>query len=386
MQIREDCAAALCVTRTELYALRMSKRDYYEILGVSRTATPQELKRAYRELARRYHPDRNQDNPDAEDQFKEASEAFRVLNDPEQRKRYDRMGHHAFESKGAGGFDPSDFSSFGDVLEGLLGDFFGNRGRRRKQTGRDIEYELTVSFEEAALGANKSVDIQRLQPCTPCNGTGAQPDTPITQCDQCGGLGEVRFQRGFFATSRACSHCEGTGKRFQVPCTTCNGKRSVPTTSELEIRIPAGVNHGAIRTVRGGGEIGPDGSGDLHITIQVQEHPLFRREGADVHCTVPVSFPQAVLGSTLEVPTLEGKVHMKLPAGTQSGKVFRLRGKGIPVYGGIGKGDQLVAVLVEIPEKVSRAQRKLIEALADEMGGETLPQRASFLNKLRNLF
>ncbi|MEM9071655.1 MAG: molecular chaperone DnaJ [Myxococcota bacterium] len=361
------------------------KRDYYEVLGVARDASPDELKKAYRELARRFHPDRNQDDPTAEDKFKEATEAYRVLSDPEQRKRFDRFGHAAFEQQGPGGFDPADFGSFGDVLEGLLGDLFGGR-RRRRRGGRDLEVDLEVRFEEAALGAAKTIAVQRPAPCKRCNGVGAEPGTPVRQCGQCNGTGEVRFQRGFFAASRVCATCNGTGKRIETPCTTCSGHGVVLEDHELEVRIPAGVANGAVRTVRGAGEIGPDGQGDLHITIHVKEHPLFERDGADVLCEVPVSFPQAVLGTTLEIPTLEGKVHMKLPPGTQSGKVFRLRGKGIPVYGGMGKGDQMVTITIEVPEKITREQRRLIEALADEMGTETHPQRASFLDKLKGLF
>lgn len=367
------------------YGSSVSKRDYYEVLGVARDASPDELKKAFRKLAVKLHPDRNQDDPDAEDKFKEASEAYRVLSDPEQRRRYDRMGHAAFEQPGPGGFDPADFGSFGDVLEGILGDLFAGR-RRRRRVGRDLEYELEVRFEEAALGAEKTIRVARPAPCRRCEGVGAEPGTPVRDCGQCRGTGEVRVQRGFFAASRPCPVCNGRGKRVETPCRDCAGAGVVSEDHELQIRIPAGVADGAVRTVRGAGELGPDGAGDLHITIRVQEHPLFERQGADVLCTIPVSFPQAVLGATLEVPTLEGKVLMKLPPGTQSGKIFRLRGKGIPVYGGMGKGDQLVTIMIEVPEKVSREQRRLIEALAQEMGTETLPQRASFLDKLKGLF
>lgn len=363
----------------------MTKRDYYEVLGVAREATSDELKRAYRELAKVFHPDRNQDDPTAEDKFKEASEAYRVLSDPEQRKRYDRHGHGAFESAGPGGFDPTDFGSFGDVLEGLFGDLFARR-RAKRNVGRDISYDMNVTFGAAALGSTETITIERPQPCTHCEGVGAEPGTDVRVCAGCKGTGEVRFQRGFFAASRNCPTCRGSGKKIETACSKCEGSGSIVGEHELEVRIPAGVSDGAVRTVRGAGEVGRDGSGDLHITVRVKEHPLFERDGADVLCTIPISFPQAVLGATLEVPTLEGKVHMKLPPGTQSGKVFRLRGKGIPVYGGMGKGDQMVSIMVEVPEKVSREQRKLIEALADEMGSETHPHRASFIDKLRGLF
>ncbi|MBX3248565.1 MAG: molecular chaperone DnaJ [Myxococcales bacterium] len=364
----------------------MSKRDYYEILGVTREATDADLKKAYRELARKYHPDRNPDDAEAEDRFKEASEAFRVLSDAEQRKRYDRFGHQAFGGPGGGGggFDPSDFTGgIGDVLEGILGDVL-RRGRKRP--GRDLEVELRVSFEEAALGAEKALAVTRPQTCDRCSGTTGEPGTTVRACTACEGRGEVRFQRGFFAASRTCATCGGTGKRPEVPCTKCQGTGVCEGTTEVQVRVPPGVEDGATRTLRGGGELGPGGPGDLHVRIRVDEHPLFERRGADVLCTVPVTFPQAVLGTTLDIPTLEGKVQMKLPPGTQSGKVFRLRGKGISAYGGVGKGDQLVTVMIEVPEKITREQRRLIEALAAEMGTDTLPQRASFLDKLKGLF
>ncbi|HJK93316.1 MAG TPA: molecular chaperone DnaJ [Polyangiaceae bacterium LLY-WYZ-15_(1-7)] len=362
----------------------MAKRDYYEVLGVSRDASADELKKAYRGLARRFHPDRNPDDPAAEDAFKEATEAYQVLSDPEHRKRYDRFGHAAFESEGPGGFDPSDFGSVGEILEGFIGEVFG--GRRRKRPGRDVSVEMHVRFEEAALGAQKTLEVRRPMPCDRCEGSGGEPGTTIRSCPTCEGRGEVRFQRGFFATMRACSACGGTGKKVETPCSKCSGSGRVEGTDELSVKIPPGVQDGAVRTVRGAGEEGPGGAGDLHVTIRVEPHPLFETRGADVLCTVPVSFPQAVLGATLDIPTLEGKVHMKLPPGTQSGKIFRLRGKGIPVYGGAGKGDQLVTVVVEVPEKVSREQRRLISALAEEMGTETHPQQAGFLAKLKGLF
>jgi len=361
----------------------MAKRDYYEVLGVSRDATDQELKRAYRKLARDNHPDRNPDDAEAEARFKEASEAYAVLSDSEQRKRYDRHGHSAFESDGPGGFNPGDFGAVSDILEGILGGVFGGRGRKRG--GRDLTYDLDLTFNEAALGVEKTITLQRPQPCTRCNGTGGEPGTPVSTCNNCNGNGQVRFQRGFFAAQRTCPACSGTGKKVETPCSECDAKGITAQDVELQVKIPPGVADGAVRMVRGAGEVGPGGAGDLHLTVHVAEHPLFERRGADVLCTVPVSFPEAVLGATLDVPTLEGTVQMKLPPGTQSGKVFRLRGKGIPAYGGMGKGDQLVSVLVEVPEKITRQQRKLIEALAAEMGTETHPQRASFLDKIRGL-
>ena len=361
----------------------MAKRDYYEVLGIPRNADDAQIKKAYRKLAIKLHPDRNPDDASAEDKFKEASEAFAVLSDTEKRRRYDRMGHAAFESTGPGGFDPTDFGAVGDFLEGIFGEIFGRRARR---TGRDLAVDLSVDFVEAALGADKTLVVSRAVICDRCGGEGGEPGTPVNQCGSCSGRGEVRYQRGFFMTSRPCPSCSGTGKQIAQPCAKCNARSYVQAEEEMSVRIPAGVANGAVRTVRGAGEVGPGGPGDLHVTVRVTEHPLFDRDGADVLCTVPVSFPQAVLGATIDVPTLEGKVQMKVPPGTQSGKIFRLRGKGIPVYGGAGKGDQLVTIAVEVPGKITRKQRRLIEELAAELGVDTHPQQASFLDKLKALF
>lgn len=365
---------------------RVSKRDYYEVLEVDRGADESTLKKAYRALARKHHPDRNPDDAEAEVLFKEATEAYRVLSDTEARRRYDRFGHSAFEGQGPGGFDPTDFGSVGDLLEGLLGEVFGGGRRRRRTTGRDLKYDLAVEFEEAALGTEKTVTIRKPMPCEPCAGRGAAPGTSVRKCQTCDGKGEVKFQRRLFSAARTCATCKGSGKKIETPCTHCEGTGAMVGNADMTIKVPAGVEDGAVRTVRGAGEVAAGGAGDLHVTIRVTEHPLFSRNGPDVHCTVPVSFPQAVLGTDLEIPTLEGKVTMKLPPGTQSGKIFRLRGKGIPAYGGVGKGDQMVSILVEIPDSVSRQQRKLIEELAAEMGTETHPQQRGFLEKLKNLF
>lgn len=360
-------------------------RDYYEVLGVHRDASPDEVKRAYRKVAVEHHPDRNPDDPGAEERFKEASEAYSVLGDADKRRRYDRLGHSAFRSSsGAGSYERVDFSSVAEILEGFLGDVFGRR--RRGQTGGDIEHELRISFVEAALGSEKTVRITRPTLCRSCTGTGAAPGTKPVTCPACDGRGAVRYQRGFFAANRPCQSCRGTGQRVDKPCTECDGHGVVSQDEELSVKVPAGVEDGAVRTVRGAGEQAPAGNGDLHLLIRVEPHPIFTRDGADVLCTVPVSFPQAVLGAQFEVPTLDGKVTLKLPAGTQSGRVLRLRGKGIVVFGGAGKGDQLVRILVEVPEKISRKQRKLIEDLAQEMGTDTHPQQQSFLEKLRALF
>jgi len=363
----------------------VDKRDYYVILEVSKTASNDEIKQAYRALAMRYHPDRNPGDVAAEDAFKEASEAYAVLSDPAKRSRYDRFGHSAFDSNGPG-FEASDFGAVSEILEGLFGEVFSG-GRRKRRHGRDLQYDLEITFGEAALGAEKEITVNRPSTCTSCGGNGAKPGTPVHKCNVCQGRGQVRYQRGLFAAARPCHGCRGTGTKIATPCEACRGVGIRTREESMKVRVPPGVKDGAVRTVRGAGEVGEAGqSGDLHVHIHVKEHSLFDREGADIQVTVPISFPQAVLGASIEVPTLEGKVTMKVPPGTQSGKVFRLRGKGIPVYGGYGKGDQLVTVVVEVPTEVSRRQRKLIAELAQEIGDEGHAQQASFISKLRGLF
>lgn len=362
------------------------KRDYYEVLGVGRSANEAELKQAYRKLAKELHPDRNPGNVEAEERFKEVTEAFSVLQDVEKRRRYDRMGHSGFG--GDPGFDRMDFRAVSDILEGIMGEVFGSGAARRARQGQDIEVDVEISFEEAALGAEKRIGVARQVSCPTCSGIGAAPGTRVDRCTACAGNGEVRYQRGFFSASRPCSACQGTGKRIETPCPACLGRTVVPETEEMIVRLPPGVEDGAIRSVRGAGERGKSGgtAGDLHVKVRVKPHPLFVREGADVKVTVPLSFPQAVLGTQIDVPTLEGRVKMKIPPGTQSGKIFRLRGKGIDVLGGAGKGDELVVIVVEVPETITKRQRKLIEELSEEFGEEGLPQQKSFLDRLKGIF
>lgn len=366
-----------------------SKRDYYEVLGVDRNATVDDVKRAYRKLAVKYHPDHNPDNAQAEEYFKELTEAYAVLGDEDKRRRYNQLGHAAFEggsSSGPAGFDPSDLGTLGDLLEGFLEDVFGRRSSSARKRPSDLRYDLTIRFEEAALGVEKRIDYRRDEICSSCQGSGADTNAQHPDCPACNGKGAVRFQRGLFSTARPCSACNGTGVRPGARCKTCDGHGSRGTDQSLLVRIPAGVEDGAVRTVSGAGHQTANGSSDLHVYVKVEPHPLFERQGADLICQVPVSFPQAALGAQLEVPTLEGKVTMKLPAGTQSGKVFRLRGKGLQALGGYGKGDQLVTVTVEVPEVITPRQRTLLEQLANEMGSDTHPRQRTFLDKLKDLF
>ncbi len=362
------------------------KSDYYELLGVARAATPDEIKRAYKQQALKHHPDKNPDDKDAEEQFKRVSEAYAVLSDADKRRRYDQLGHAAFDpARGGTGFDAADFAGIGEILEGFLDDMFGRRGAANRSP-KDLRYNLELSFEEAALGSERPIEYERHELCTHCKGTRAEPGATQVECPACRGRGEVRFQRGFFATSRPCFTCEGNGVRAEARCTRCAGRGSVARVQSLSVKIPAGVEDGAVRTLSGMGEETPVGTGDLHVHVKVKSHSLFTREGADILCDVPVSFPQAALGANLEVPTLEGKVSMRLPPGTQSGKVFRLRGKGLPVFGGYGKGDELVKVIVEVPAQLTARQRELLEELSREMGEGAHPQQQTFLDKLRGLF
>lgn len=360
-----------------------AKRDYYELLGVERSASDAELKAAYRKLAVKYHPDHNPDDARAEEKFKDLSEAYAVLSDAEKRRRYDQLGHAAFGS--TGGPSVPDMSGISDILEGFFDEIMGRR-QGAERLPKDLRYELELRFEEAALGVDRLIEYTRQELCARCAGRRADPGASAPECPACRGRGDVRFQRGFFVTSRPCSSCDGMGVRTEARCTSCAGSGSVARQQSLLVKIPAGVEDGAVRTVRGAGEQTPGGSGDLHVHIRVLPHPLFSRQGADVLCEVPVSFPQAALGTQIDVPTLEGKVTMKLPAGTQSGKQFRLRGKGMPVFGGYGKGDQLVSVVVEVPQKLTERQRALLQELADAMDHEPhLPQRHGFLSKLKQL-
>ncbi len=364
-----------------------TQRDYYEVLGVSPAASEDELKRAYRKLAVELHPDRNPGDTAAEERFKQASHAYSVLNDADKRRRYDKLGHAAFTGGGAGGagsgFDPADFDALGEVLGGLLGDVFRTKRGRRP---RDLKLELTLRFEEAALGCEKPLDVTRNVTCRACSGGGSAPGHAPKVCQACRGRGEVRFKRGILPAARACQACHGTGREIAHPCLDCLGEGVVPKREDLRVTIPAGVEDGSVRSVRGAGEHTALGQGDLHLTVRIAPHPLFTRKGADVLCTVPISYPQAVLGDNLEVPTLEGVVKMRLPPGTESGRVFRLRGKGLPVFGGVGKGDQLVSVVVEIPHDVTKRQKELLEELATEMGEASFPERRGFRDKLRALF
>jgi molecular chaperone DnaJ len=334
-----------------------NKRDYYEVLGISRDAQEQEIKSAYRKLALKYHPDKNHGDKNAEERFKEAAEAYSVLSDPEKRARYDRFGHSGMQG-GFSGFDPNIFGDFGDILGEFFGfgDIFGGRRRRGPERGADLRYDLKISFREAAFGLKTKIKIPRQETCNSCDGTGAPKGKPPVTCPACHGSGQVRYQQGFFSISRSCGQCNGTGRVITEPCETCRGKGRVHKEKVLEVRIPAGVDNGARLRIQGEGEAGSRNgpSGDLYVIIYVEEHPFFQRQENNIYCQVPISIAQAVLGSEIVVPTLEGEEKLKIPEGTQTGSVFRLRNKGIVNLGGRGHGDQFVTVNIVVPTKLTR--------------------------------
>lgn len=346
----------------------MQKRDYYEILGVRKDSSEQELKSAYRKLAIQHHPDKNAGDKEAEEKFKEGAEAYSVLSDPDQRAQYDRFGHAGVNSSAGGfqGFDPDVFSDFSDIL----GDFFGFGGSRRQpnQPGRgaDLRYDLEINFMEAVAGVKTKIKIPRQETCQSCRGTGADPKEGLSTCTACQGQGSVRYQQGFFTIRRTCSTCQGQGQLIKKACSQCRGQGQVRNEKVLEIKIPAGVDQGSRLRIMGEGEGGPKGgpSGDLYVVLSVEEHPFFQRQDNNIYCEIPISFSQAALGGETTVPTLEKPQKIKIPAGTQSDTVFRLKGRGIVSLNGYGKGDQLVRVKISTPKKLTKEQKELFEQLA----------------------
>lgn len=351
----------------------MSKRDYYEILEVSRTANDQEIKSSYRKLALKFHPDRNPGDKSAEEKFKEAAEAYAILSDGDKRARYDRFGH-AGVGGGAQGFDPSQFSGFEDIFGGL-GDIFGFGGGQRRagpQRGADLRYDLEIKFEQAAKGVETSIQIPRHETCETCKGNGAAAGTTPTTCPQCRGTGQLRYQQGFFTVARTCGQCRGAGKVITKPCPDCKGAGTIEQQRKLTVKIPAGIATGQRLRLTGEGEAGTLGGppGDLYVVIFVREHAFFQRDGNNLHCTVPLAFTTLALGSEIKVPGLDGDETVKIPEGTQPGQTFRLRGKGMPDVSGRGHGDILVTVQGVTPKRLTKEQKKLLEQLA-----ATLPEQ-----------
>ena len=370
----------------------MSKADYYEVLGVSRDVSDSELKTAYRKLAMKYHPDRNPGDKSAEERFKQASEAYGVLSDTDKRAAYDRYGH-ASTSAGFGGGSPfGDSADLGDIFGDLFGEMFGGgrqqRGGSRVQRGEDLRYDITIEFEDAVFGKETEIKVRRRENCATCKGAGTASGRGPTVCPQCQGRGQLRYQQGFFSVARACGTCGGSGTVITDPCTTCRGETRVTREFKMNVKVPAGVEDGTRIRYSGEGEAGRFGGprGDLYVVLTVRPHDFFERDGYDLHCVVPISFPQAALGAEIEIPSLDGEVTLKIPEGTQNGKQFHIRNEGVPHLNETGRGDLIVEVLIQTPKKLSRTQRELVRQLAESMEVENKPASRNMLNKMKDLF
>lgn len=364
----------------------MQEKDFYKILGVEREATGDDIKRAFRKLAHEYHPDKLGGDKEAEEKFKVINEAYETLRDPEKRARYDRFG---FAGVGAGGFREAGYGAdFHDFFNDVFSDIFGGRRRARPERGEDLRYDLTIGFEEAAFGTEKKIKVPRTIECPGCGGSGARAGTSPVACTTCNGAGQVSYQQGFFSISRTCSACNGAGTVIKDPCRNCTGAGKTKHTSSISVNIPPGVDTGSRLRLTGEGEYGTRGGGpgDLYIVLDVKPHPLFKRRDSDIICEVPISFTQAALGSSVEVPSLDGPVKVKIPAGTQTGKVFRLRHKGIASISTGRRGDELVVVKIETPRKLTRAQKELLEEFSKISGDEAMPEKKNFLDKVKELF
>ncbi len=370
----------------------MAKRDYYEVLGVARNASESDLKKAYRRLAMKHHPDRNPGDMRAEEQFKEAKEAYEVLSDARKRTAYDQFGHAGVDpSAGGGGFAGA--GGFGDIFDTVFGDIFGGAARRgaQAQHGADLAYDLELSLEEAVSGTTTRVEVQTVVACHTCHGSGARPGTTPVSCTTCGGHGQVRMQQGFFSIQQTCPRCRGTGKMIRDPCASCSGQGRVRDRKTLSVKVPAGVDTGDRIRLAGEGEAGPGAglAGDLYVTIHVKKHPIFTREDCDLYCEVPIGFVTAALGGELDVPALDGRVVLKIPPETQTGRVFRMKGKGVKSVRGHRVGDLLCRVVVETPIHLSREQKDLLKDFDRSLAGAEgrhSPRTSSWLDGVKRFF
>ncbi|MFO1418727.1 MAG: molecular chaperone DnaJ [Methylotetracoccus sp.] len=371
----------------------MAKEDYYELLGVARNASDSDIKKSFRRLAMKFHPDRNTDNPQAEEQFKKIKEAYEILSDPQKRAAYDQFGHAGVDpSMGAAGGHGFAGDSFSDIFSDVFGDIFGgSRRRSRAQRGADLRYNLELTLEEAVAGTDVKIRVPTWTNCEECGGSGAKKGSTPTTCSTCQGHGNIRLQQGFFSVQQTCPACRGTGKQIKDACRACQGQGRIQETKTLSVKIPPGVDSGDRIRLGGEGEVGEHGgpAGDLYVQVSVKEHPIFTRDGANLYCEVPISFPTACLGGELDVPTLDGKVVLKIPPETQSGRLFRLRGKGVkPVRGG-AQGDLLCRVQIETPVHLNREQIELIERLNESLtggGSRHSPQAEGWLDGVKQFF
>lgn len=373
------------------------KRDYYEVLGVNKGASDDEIKKAYRQAAKKYHPDLHPGDKEAEEKFKEVNEAYEVLSDSEKKARYDQFGHAGVDPNYGAGGAGSPFGQdidFGDIFSSFFGGFGGRRSANPNapRRGSDIETQLQISFEEAAKGCRKTVQYQAISTCKDCNGTGAQKGTSPKTCSACGGRGQVTINQrtpfGVVQTSRPCDACKGRGKIVETPCRTCNGRGQVRRKKTVEVNVPAGINEEQVLNVSGHGNSGVNGgpAGDLHVYIGIRPHPIFERRGDDIWCDLPITFTQAALGATVTVPTLDGKASYDIHEGTQPGDVFKLKGKGIQHLGGKGRGDQFVRVVIEVPKNLNGKQKDLIRQFDAALGDKNYQKRKGFMDKLKDIF
>jgi len=372
-----------------------AKRDYYEILSVSRTATEQEIKSSYRKLAMQWHPDRNPGNAEAEEKFKECTEAYSVLMDADKRARYDQYGHAAVNGGGFSGFDGSNFADVSDIFGDIFSDFFGvnvgggRGGRGRVQRGGDARADITLTFEEAAFGKKTQVKVRRYEACEQCKGTGSAGSKGPSTCPTCAGRGQVRYQQAMFSIARPCPTCHGNGRVISDPCGKCKGESRTMKEHMIDVSVPAGVEDGTRIRYQEQGDVGPNGGppGDLYVVLEVKPHPFFEREGRDLHCSVPISFSQAAMGAEINIPTLDGGEHkLKIQEGTQSGTTFRVRGKGVPALQSSGKGDMYVKVRVETPRKLTKRQRELMAELGETFSIDNKPEPRSLFEKVKDIF